>query len=160
MLLHLPGGRIRRVRALGEQLQKRERFFHDIQRSAGLLEFHLRLRQPLPQPLILRLCGRAAFTPCRRNSSCGNGSGRGRQRPGITRLAPVADMRVIQALAAQQRSFRARPGSRVVLLDYRQLVRGGEGTPSRLGRPRAVRPAARRPAGVSCRSELVMVTVC
>lgn len=34
-------------------------------------------------------------------------------------------MRVIQALAAQKRAFRARFGACVVFLDHRQLVRGG-----------------------------------
>jgi hypothetical protein len=125
---------------LSAKYQKRKRFSHDIQRSAGLAEFHLSLRQPLPQPLILRTHARVALM-----HDLGNGSGLRFQRTGIPRLAPVADMRVIKALAAQQRAFRARFGRRVVFLDHRHFVRGGEGAPFRLGRPRAVRSGCPAP---------------
>ena len=69
-------------------------------------------------------------------------------------------MRVIQALAAQQRPFRARLGaasyfpiiaSLYAAVNVRRFGWDDRG-------PSA--PSPRRPAGVSCMSELVMVTVC
>ena len=69
-------------------------------------------------------------------------------------------MRVIQALAAQQRAFR--PGS--VAASYFSIIASLYAAVKvrRFGwddRGPSAR-AARRPAGVSCMSELVMVTVC
>ena len=69
-------------------------------------------------------------------------------------------MRVIKPLAAQQRAFR--PGS--VAASYFSIIASLYAAVKvrRFGwddrGPSA--PAARRPAGVSCMSELVMVTVC
>ena len=62
-----------------------------------------------------------------------------RRRALLYSLAPLLDMRVIQALTAQQRPPLASASKLVVLLDDRQLVRRGEGPPLRPVSPRTPR---------------------
>src|SRR5215469_13130340 len=70
------------------------------------------------------------------------------QCPLIAGFAPVLDMRVVQALAAQQRSALARVLQLLVLLEDRQLVVRGEGPPLRLAGPSArARRLSTRPGG-------------
>jgi hypothetical protein len=80
-----------------------------------------------PQPLIIHLRLAVSRPPGRLNG-----------KTLITRLTPLLDMRVIEALTAQQRSPVTPIGKLVVLLDDRQLVRQGEG-PLRPVSPRTPR---------------------
>ena len=154
-------GRLRRprrfqfVRALGQLLQERVCFSHNIQRSPGSRQLGLELRVPSPKPFQL-----------------GGFHGPLRPFPGPPRIGhsfecsriactgPLDHMRRIQPLSTQNRTLLA-VRRLLILRDDRQLVGRTERTPRRTRRRTAGRPRPRRrgrhvppPAGAPPRSSV------
>jgi len=119
-------------------------------RCSGLSFRHsLRLRHGLETRLAPQRCPvvTADGDPPGGGVPCAPGTGdlRGPVQLMERQLAPdIGDLDDPVAEPTHCSDLPARLGRRVVLLDYRHFVRGGESTPFRLGRPRAVCPG--RPA--------------
>src|ERR1039458_5681376 len=157
---HRSPGRLRAgIRDPGEQFQERVCFSHYLDRGLGPGKLGSEFLVLFPQPLIIHLRLAASGPP-----------GRLTGKTLITALPPLLDMRVIEALTAQQRSPVTPIGKLVVLLDDRQLVRQGEGPPLRpvstrtpRGGHQAILPCGRRDVcngqcHVSHRSRLALLT--
>ena len=90
------------VRALGEQFQERVRFSRDLQRQSWCAP---------ARPRAARCGGAAARArPARASGAPSAFGARAVAGPGVAGLAPLRDVRGVQALAAQQRAPLARAG--------------------------------------------------